>query len=111
MRFLPDVSAVGEIFYTGADLYTGDYRVDRIRIKPNPNWSLNEEHEIIVDIAGSYKYTGDLDEVVNSARLQADNTSLTAKNTLIGGKHHASFAIMNNSIIGEEASVIHRGSR
>ena len=98
---------VGETFYTGADLYTGDYRVDRIRIKPNPNWSLNEEHEIIVDIAGSYKYTGNLDEVVNSARLQADNTSLTAKNTLIGGKHHASFAIINNSIIGEEASVIH----
>ena len=97
---------VGETFYTGADLYTGDSRVDRIRIKPNPNWSLNEEHEIIVDIAGSYKYTGNLDDVVNSARVEADNTSLTARNTLIGGKHHVSFAIANNSIIGEDASII-----
>ena len=101
-----DDTPMGEIFYTGADLYTGDYRVDKLRIKPNPNWSLNEEHEIIVDIAGSYKYTGDLDDVVNSTRLQADNTSLTAKNALIGGRHHVSFAIENNSLIGEEASVI-----
>ena len=71
-----------------------------------PHWSLNEEHEIIVDIAGSYKYTGNLDDVVNSARVEADNTSLTARNTLIGGKHHVSFAITNNSIIGEDASII-----
>ncbi len=104
-QYINDIP-VGTVFYTGAELYTGDYRVDRIRIKPNPNWSLNEEHEIIVDIAGSYKYTGELDDIVNSARVAADNTSLTARNTLIGGKHHVSFAIMNRSIIGEEAPVI-----
>ena len=44
--------------------------------------------------------------MVNSARVEADNTSLTARNTLIGGKHHVSFAITNNSIIGEDASII-----
>ena len=104
-QYINDVP-VGTTFYTGVDLYTGDYRVDKIRIKPNPNWSLNEEHEIIVDIAGSYKYAGDMSDIVNSTRLQADNTSITARNTLIGGKHYVSFAIMNNSIIGEDATAI-----
>ncbi|MBR4232024.1 MAG: S-layer homology domain-containing protein [Oscillospiraceae bacterium] len=98
---------VGETFYTGTDMYTGDTRVDKITIKPNPNWTLNKEHEIIVDVTSSYKYNGDLDNVVNmTATLKADNTSLTAANTLIGGRHYVSTTITNNSIIGEETPII-----
>ena len=97
---------VGEPFYSGTALYTGDSRVDKLLIRPNPDWSLNEEHEIVVDVAGSYRYSGDLDDIVNSAALKADNTSLTAANTLIGGRHYVSTAITNNSIIGEEMPAI-----
>ena len=97
---------VGEPFYGGTDLYTGDTRVDKLQIKPNPNWTTNEEHEIIVEVRGNYKYNGDLDEIVNSAKMEADNTSLTAENALVGGKHVISTQITNNTLVGEEWPVI-----
>ena len=97
---------VREEFYTGDDLYTGDSRVDNIQVRPNPNWSTNEEHEIIVEVKDSYKYNGDLDDVVNSARMTADNTSLTAENVLVGGKHVISTRITNNTLVGEKQPVL-----
>ena len=92
---------VGEVFYTGKDLYTGDSRVDRVLIRPNPGWALNEEHEIFVEVAGSYRYNGDLDDVVNGVKMKADNISLSAKNTLIGGKHYVQISVANNTLVSE----------
>ncbi|MBO4831584.1 MAG: S-layer homology domain-containing protein [Oscillospiraceae bacterium] len=97
---------VREEFYTGKDLYTGDSRVDNIQVRPNPNWSTNEEHEIVVEVKDSYRYKGDLDDVVNSARMTADNTSLTAENDLVGGRHVISTQITNNTFVGEKQPVL-----
>ncbi|MBQ6539596.1 MAG: hypothetical protein IJL71_01035, partial [Oscillospiraceae bacterium] len=97
---------VGQTFYTGDDLYTGDFRVDKICVRPNPDWSVNEEHEIVVDIGGSYKYNGSLDDVVNSVKMEADNTTLTANNSLIGGKHYISTSIINNTFVGKEMPAV-----
>ncbi len=97
---------VGEPFYGGADLYTGDTRVDKLQIKPNPNWSVNKEHEIIVEVSGNYKYNGDLDEIVNTAKIEADNTSLTAENLLVGDRHYIGTEIVNNTMIGDDAPVV-----
>ena len=93
-------------FYTGEDLYTGDSRVDRVFIRPNPDWSVNEEHEVVVDIGGSDKYDGDIDAVVNSAKMQADNVTLTAENALTGGRHFISTSITNNTLVGLKAPVL-----
>ena len=98
--------SVVQHFYDGAIMYTGDTRVDKLLVKPNPEWTLKEEHEIIVDILSPYKYNGEIDEVVNSARVSADNISLDAKNILIGGKHYVSTTITNNTLIGGKASGI-----
>ncbi len=92
--------------FSGADLYPGDSRVDRVLIKPNPNWDKNKEHEIIVDIVPQYKYDGDLDDMVGSVKLAADNVTLTAKNTLIGGKHYISTTIENNTMLGATTPTI-----
>ena len=93
-------------FYTGDELYTGDTREDRILIRPNPGWKKNEEHEIIVEVADGYKYNGSLDDVVNAAKMRADNTSLTAKNALIGGRHVISTSITNNTLTGQKAPAV-----
>ncbi len=97
---------VGETFYTGEDLYTGDTRVDKIYVRLNPKWTVNKEHQIIVEVLDNYKYNGNLDDVVNSVKTQADNTSLTAENTLIGGKHYISTTIENNTFVGEKTPII-----
>ena len=97
---------VGETFYTGTDLYTGDSRVDKLEIRPNPDWKLNAEHEIVIEPAGSYRYDGDLDDIVNSAAVRANNTSLSAENILIDGRHYISTSITNNTIIGAEMPAI-----
>ena len=93
-------------FYTGNELYTGDTRVDRILIRPSPAWKKNEEHEIIVEVADGYRYEGSLDDVVNSAKMLADDTSLTARNALIGGRHVISTAITNNALVGEKTPIV-----
>ncbi len=92
--------------YSGAELYTGDTRVDKVLIRPDPDWSRNEEHEIVIEVVGFYKYTGSLDDVVNSAAMQADNISLTAKNTLIGGRYSISTSVTNNTLVGLEAPTV-----
>ena len=97
---------VGQPSYSGTDLYTGDSRVDKIQIKPNPKWRLNEEHELIVEVTEDLRYNGSLDDVGSSGVVKADNTSLSAENTLIGGRHFVSATITNNTIIGQESPVI-----
>lgn len=97
---------VGDLNLGGEQLYTGDARVDHFQIRPNPNWSLKEEHEIIVELRPGSRYDGDVDEIVNTAALQADNISFGAENTLVGGKHVVSTSITNNSLIGEERPVV-----
>ena len=106
---LPQVvngSDAWNVSYTGDELYTGDTRVDKVLIRPNPEWELNQSHELVIQVQPGYRYDGDIDDVVNSALLKADNTSLTAKNVLIGGKHYVSTSITNNTIIGEDTPII-----
>ena len=91
---------VGNVYYTGTDLYTGDSRVDKIVVRPIKEWKTNTEHEIHVDINGSEKYNGELDDIVNnSARMEADNISVTAENRLVGGKHYVRITIRNNTFV------------
>ena len=102
-----EIDFSGESYtYTGEEMYTGDSRVDRILIRPNPDWSLDEEHEILVEVRKDYRYDGDLDDVVNSAGLTADATVLTAKNTLVGGRHCISAAIVNKTMIGQKPPAV-----
>ena len=90
---------------SGGELYPGDSRVDHLQVRPNPNWDLNKEHQIIVDLQWP-KYTGDMDDFVNAAVLKADNTSFSAESVVIGGRHYVSTAIENNTLIGQETPVI-----
>ena len=97
----------GEMFYTGDELYPGESRVDRILIRPNPDWTLSSEHEIIAEVTGAYTYNGSLDDMTEvKAFVRADNMSLSARNTLIGGKHYVSTAVTNNTIIGNTPPII-----
>ena len=97
----------GEIFYTGDELYPGDTRVDRILIRPNPDWALGKEHEIAVEVTGAYKYNGSLEDVVEAkTSVRSNNMSLSAKNTLIGGRHFVTTVITNNTLIGKETPMI-----
>ncbi|MCR5010009.1 MAG: hypothetical protein K6A91_03625 [Clostridia bacterium] len=92
--------------FSGTELYPGDSRVDRILIRPDPNWSTNKEHAIVIEVEDHYKYDGDLDEIVNTARMASDNLTLTAENVLIGGKHFISVSMENNTLVGEKTPVI-----
>ena len=93
-------------FFSGDDLYTGDSRVDKILIRPNKDWEKNKEHEITVEVTGGYQYNGSIDDVVNSARMEADNMTLTAENILIGGKHFIHTTIHNNTPVGEKTPIV-----
>ena len=93
-------------FFTGDALYTGDSRVDKVLIRPNPDWEENKEHEIIVDIGGSYKYNGDIEDVLNKVAVKADNTTLGAENILVGSKHYVGISIKNNTITGQKAAAV-----
>ena len=96
---------VQDVNLGGTHLYPGDSRVDHLQVRPNPNWDLNKEHQVIVDLRGG-KYNGDMDDFVNAAVLKADNTSFSAEGVVIGGRHYVSTAIENNTIIGQETPVI-----
>ncbi|MBQ9046142.1 MAG: S-layer homology domain-containing protein [Oscillospiraceae bacterium] len=89
----------------GTELYPGDSRVDHLQVRPNPNWDLNQEHEIIVDLRAN-RYNGDMDDFVNSAALKADNISFTARNSVIGDKHYVSTTFTNNTLIGGRTPII-----
>ncbi len=95
-----------EYFHGGAVLYPGDVRVEHVRVRPNPGWKLNKEHEITADVTPSYRYDGDAGEVVNSAAVQAADISFSASNTLIGGKHYVSTTITNNTLVGVDSPVV-----
>ncbi len=93
-------------FFSGEDMYTGDSRVDRMLIRPNPSWTINKEHEIKVTVTGGYEYNGFIEDVVNTAPVASDNMTLTAENILIGGKHYISTSFENNTFIGEETPMV-----
>ena len=93
-------------FFSGEDLYTGDFRVDRMLVRPNPDWAINKEHEIKVTVTGGYEYNGSTADVVNTAPVTSDNMTLTAENILIGGKHYISTSFENNTFVGEETPAV-----
>ena len=88
------------------DTYTGDTRTTVVMVKVPGNWKANELHEIFVEVTDKYYYDGDIGKLNNSSTLQADNTTLTAKNTLINNKHFASVSIKNNRLVGLETPQI-----
>lgn len=92
--------------FPGVDLYPGDVRTDTLMIKPHPDWAKNEEHEVRVEIPDSYYYSGDIEEITDTAKLKADNTSLTARNALVGTRHYVSMAITNNTFTGRNVPTI-----
>ena len=94
-------------FFSGEDMYSGDSRVDRMLIRPNPDWNINQEHEIIVTVTNGYEYNGSIEDVVNTpAMVRADNITLTAENILIGGKHFISTTIENNTFTGAKIPAV-----
>ncbi len=90
------------VFYSIDELYAGDACVKKLLIRPGADWSVNAEHKVIVDLTENCKYNGDVDDVLNSADMKADNTTMTAKTTLVGGKHMLSISITNNTFVGQE---------
>ena len=93
-------------FFSGDDLYTGDSRVDRLLVRPDPDWKINEEHEIVVEVTGGCEYNGNMDDVVNATKMEADNITLTAKNALVGGKHTIRTSIVNNTLTGLDSPTV-----
>ena len=86
-------------------LYTGDSYTIETDIVLSNAWNTNEEQEIRVEVVDPY-YPGDTGELQSAAVLRADNTSLTAKNTLVGDKHVAALGIENHTLIGLETPKI-----
>ena len=94
-------------FFSGDDMYSGDSRVDSMLIRPNPNWDVNKEHEIIVRVTNGYEYNGSTEDVVETpAVVSADNITLKAENILIGGKHYISTTIENNTFTGAKIPAV-----
>ena len=92
-----------DVGYSIRELYTGDADACKFYVKPNESWSKNNEHQIFVDVHKNCKYDGNMDDIIRSVQMQADNTTMTAKNTLIGGKHYISLTVTNNTFVGQEA--------
>ena len=87
-------------------LYTGDSVTAPIYIRPHSSWEANSEHEIIVEVLPDYYYDSDMDDIINSARMEADNMTLTANNLLIGDRHYVSIQIINNTFVGKQTPKI-----
>ena len=98
--------------YTDSDyfypkgLYTGDQASLALMIRPDASWENSSEHEIIVEVLPEYYYDGDMDEIINSAVMKADNMTLEARNDLIGDKHYVGLRITNNTFVGEDTPLI-----
>lgn len=87
-------------------LYTGDSTTIPVYIKPHSSWEAGSEHEITVEVLPAYYYDGNMDDIVNSAVMTADNMTLTAENTLIGDRHYVSLTIANNTFVSEKTPKI-----
>ena len=95
-----------DYYYTIPNLFTGDTRTDTIYIRPYDGWEMNKQHTINVQVTADYYYDGIMDDIVNFAIVQANNTSMTAHNTLIGGKHYVSVSIENNTLTHTEMPMV-----